>query len=745
MPRSPRSPCSLAVHALLILISCGGLAPAAWSDPLIWTRYPIPPAQDHHAAVVDPVTHRLYIQGGAQPSTSKPSPETWSLSLDGVPRWHFEGPGDFLRRHSHSAVYDSAGGRIVIYGGTIDGVMLSDSYWLSPPNTSWSFIGSGAPPYAPTAFGWSSRHSVVDTKRRRMLVVDVQGMVFSLDLATGVWGTLDAEGEAPIATPSYSGAVGAVCYDTRRDRLICTDPVSGIRVLSLDGTPTWSARPTTGGPTPGSLGTLVYDVRRDRAMLVLPHAQVWQLSFGVTDVWTPITPPVVPPGNRTDAPAAYDERGDQVVWFGGLGRNDTWAFSLSTNTWSLVHPGGGLPVVANPTAAVAPLQDAMYVFGTSGGTWRFALDQSGFTQLNILGNGPTARPAALYDALRGRIIVFSNSAVAGLVPEIHTLPLTNPLAWGRILPSGTPPAPRSDARATYDAVHDRLIVYGGTGVNGLPLNDVWAVSLSGSPVWVRLCDGAGMPATYNGMQMVHDPRRDRIIALGPSSVDGLTHAWALSLDGGTAWTPMAGGAGTTQRFFFAAAADSVGDRVILHGGQSSDGTSMLGSASSLVLSPTEQWLGLAPQGVPPVGRYGHTLTRDLARNRFVLFGGREGDEGVVNPISAWSGVGVYLLDNAASVLGAPPREPAAHSLALTRARLLGADRIAASVHLQNTGEIVLEATDIMGRSLGSTRMSVAAGDHEVTLTLPRSLAPGLCLVTVRQGEQRSTRKLAVVR
>jgi hypothetical protein len=48
--------------------------------------------------------------------------------------------------------------------------------------------------------------------------------------------------------------------------------------------------------------------------------------------------------------------------------------------------------------------------------------------------------------------------------------------------------------AIYDPVRDRMLVFGGCDASLAPLNDVWALSLAGTPVWTHLAP-SGTPPT----------------------------------------------------------------------------------------------------------------------------------------------------------------------------------------------------------------------------------------------------------
>ncbi len=732
-------PLSTLLGTLLCSLCLALMSPGrAHADPFVWTRAnELPSPQDHHAAIYDPVRNRLWLSGGAKPSISQPSPEIWALSLDGTPRWHFEGNGGFLQRYNHTALYDATADQVVVYGGEISGTPLSDVWRQTLPSGAGQSFGSGTPPPAPT-FGWAARRRVLDTLRRRMLVVDDAGVVNALDIATGNWSALATSG-----TPAF-GTTGPTAYDAARDRLMCYEGTNGLRVLTLAGTPTWSLLPTTGAPTTSEaiLG-LVHDAARDRALIAGAFGGVWAMPLSGPAQWTKLSAPPFPPGNRSDVPVVHDTQGDRLLISGGVGFNDTWGFNLQTNLWSLVHPGGTIPAMTGHSAIVVPAMDAMLAFGLSV-PWSFPLDGLAPTPLTVTGTGPaaTTSQAAILDPLRQRAVVFTNKNVVGQLPVVYTLSLTGTPTWATISTLGTPPSPRTGAQAVYDPVHDRMIVFGDFGPGNVPLLDVWALPLSGSPTWVRLTDGTGMPAGSYGVRIVLDSRRDRLVATGASGSDGFTHGWTFPLDGSSAsWSSAAGGLFIGETFYHAAAYDSLSDRVILHGGLTANGSTMISGLAALKLSPAEEWQSFSADGGPPSDRWNHPLVRDAAHHRFITYGGSSGPYGFASALNS-----VWMLTDAGALLGVQPGGRTPTALALSRARLVAPDRIAASFQVATDGDVTLDVLDLQGRRLGSTRMSaVGAGAHEATIALPRALAPGLWLVVARQGEQRASRKLVVVR
>ena len=47
-----------------------------------------------------------------------------------------------------------------------------------------------------------------------------------------------------------------------------------------------------------------------------------------------------------------------------------------------------------------------------------------------------------------------------------------------------------------------------------PANDVWALSLSGSPTWAQLAPAGTPPGAWYGHSAIYDPARDRMVVFG---------------------------------------------------------------------------------------------------------------------------------------------------------------------------------------------------------------------------------------
>ena len=163
------------------------------------------------------------------------------------------------------------------------------------------------------------------------------------------------------------------------------------------------------------------------------------------------------------------------------------------------------------------------------GTW---------TQISSMGS-PAARDlgASAFDSARGRLILFGGRIASGetYTNEVWACDLATS-QWTQIAAAGTPPRERDTAAMIYDAHHDRMIVFGGLAAGGFPLlNDVWELSLSGTPTWTQLVPAGSAPPGRRAHSMVYDPGQGRAIVFGGVDDEGPdgddNDVWQLSLDG----------------------------------------------------------------------------------------------------------------------------------------------------------------------------------------------------------------------
>ncbi len=223
---------------------------------------------------------------------------------------------------------------------------------------------------------------------------------------------------------------------------------------------------------------------------------------------------------------------------------------------------------------------------------------------------------AVLDPVRQRVLVFGGEN-AGLHADVWALALTGTPAWTRLAVAGTPPSPRSRHAAAYDAARDRMLVFGGD--DGNRRNDVWALALAGTPEWTEIVPAGTPPSPRAAASVVVDVARDRAIVFGGDDGAPLGDAWALSLAGTPAWTPLApAGTPPVARQGAGAVLDAARDRMLVFGGW--DG-SELGDTWALSLAGGTEWHVVSPDASGPAGRHDGVTVFDTARDRLVIFGG----------------------------------------------------------------------------------------------------------------------------
>jgi hypothetical protein len=540
------------------------------ADTPVWTELTpsgtSPSARYDHSAIYDPVRDRMVVFGGYSSSTLN---DVWTLSLADTPAWTQLTPtgAPTSRRQSHSATYDPVRDRMVVFGGLGSGdSQLNDVCALSLADTpAWTQLT----PSGTTPSAREGHSATYDPVRDRMVVFGGFSSdfppyfndVWALSLAgTPAWTELTPSGTPPIVR-SFHSAI----YDPMHDRMVVFGGYSsgspnysdGVWALSLPGMPAWTQLTPSGTPPSDRDGhSAIYDPVRDRMVVFGGDSgspsfppyfnDVWALSLAGAPAWTQLTPSGTPPSARYGHSAIYDPVRDRMVMFGGsyeyLGThhlNDVWILSLAgTPAWTELIPTGTPPSERdNHSAIYDPVRDRMVVYGgiwSSNDVWALSLAGSpAWTQLIPLDTPPSDRDghSAIYDPVRDRMVIFGGYYYDFFFSyyrnDVWELSLAGTPAWTQLTPSGTPPSGRLDHSAIYDPVRDRMVVFGGSSGSPYCLNDVWALSLAGTPAWTEPIPTGTPPSERNNHSAICDPVRDRMVVFGGYSGSYLNDVWAL--------------------------------------------------------------------------------------------------------------------------------------------------------------------------------------------------------------------------
>jgi hypothetical protein len=326
-----------------------------------------------------------------------------------------------------------------------------------------------------------------------------------------------------------------------------------------------------------------------------------------------------------------------MVVFGGLEgssiRGDVWALLLAGSpTWSKLTPSGNPPSPRyGHTAIYDPVRDRVLVFGGFDG-FNFLNDASAFSlagspawiSFSPTGNPPSGRlwHTAIYDPVRDRMVMFGGNG-GNFRNDVWALSLAGSPVWSALAPAGGPPSGRDGHAAIYDPLRDRMVAFG--GYDGLSRrNDAWVLSLAASPAWSALISIASPPAARSLHTAIYDPVRDRMVVFG--GYDGTVlfdDVWALSLAGNSAWSELAPtGSPPSGRLWHTAIYDPVRDRMLIFGGV--DAGNVRNDTWALSLAGSPAWSVLAPAGNPPPGRYAQSAIYDPVRDKMVVFAGSDG-------------------------------------------------------------------------------------------------------------------------
>ncbi|HOW51119.1 MAG TPA: kelch repeat-containing protein [bacterium] len=492
----------------------------------------------------------------------------------------------------------------------------------------------------------------------------------------------------------------ALAYDSARGKVVLFggSPVNN-ETWEWDGiTGTWTDR--TPVPIPSSWPTaryghaLTYDSARGKVVLFGGYSNgyrqdTWEWD-GATGTWIDRTTDDTKPSARMYHSLAYDSDRGKIMLFGGSDdeynsrKQDTWEYDGSTGTWTNRTPA---PIPSSwPTAradsslAFDTNRRKIVLFGGYDGmfkqdTWEWNGATGAWTDRTpspIPSSWPTARAGHVlaYDSSRGKV-VLSGKLDLLLVDTIDTWEWDGTTGtWTDRSPSGTRPIARSNHALAYDSVRSKVVLFGGTDdTQSLHQQDTWEWDGTAG-TWTDRTPSDIKPVARTHHALAYDRVRGKVVLFGGYSNGYRQDTWEWDGTAGT-WTnrtpsPIPS-SWPAARARHALAYDSARSKVVLFGGDSSDGHRQDIWEWD---GATGTWANRTPAPIPsswPTARAPHTLAYDIARNKIVLFGGY--DNTFKQDTWEWDGATGTWANRAPSPV--PPLWPsvrAYHALAYDNAR-----------------------------------------------------------------------------
>ena len=566
----------------------------ALSGPPDWTPLhpagPGPSARFAHSVIYQPGQDRVILFGGFDTAFRN---DVWALSLSGTPAWTHLTPAGAppAARWAHVAIYDAARKRMIVFGG-YDGTSSRNDVWeltlgATPTWTQLSPGGTSPGPLTNVAGVYDGTHDQLivfggfDTGTQQF-----KSDTWTLSLAGGgTWSHLSPSGTAPSARRDHS-----MIFDAARSRVVvfggetAAPPLrNDAYALTLDPSPSWAQLSPSGPlPTGRAAHRAVYDAAHDRMWVfggddgqVLN--ETWGLSLGSPGAWQPLG--VISPTPHPRRNYGMALAGSSIVLYGGdfFGpTDDTWKLKLNASppAWESVLPPSRPTPRAGHHMIFDPPRDRVLFFGGYDGQFRndvyeFPLPTGSWQAVLPSGTPPTGREyyGTVYDPVRQRMLVIGgHSSLVDFYNDVWALDLNGPPAWSQLTPAGIGPSARYAHSLIYQPGQDRVILFG--GYDGVFRNDVWALSLAGTPTWTQLAPAGVAPAGRWASAVVYDAMRNRMVVFG--GWDGFSahnDAWALSLGATPTWTQLAPtDPPPDPRANIEGAYDPAGDRLIVTAG-----------------------------------------------------------------------------------------------------------------------------------------------------------------------------------
>lgn len=246
-----------------------------------------------------------------------------------------------------------------------------------------------------------------------------------------------------------------------------------------------------------------YDSSLQRAVVVaLSSNEAWAVA-SQTGVWTQLSISGSGPGWLTAPSLTHDPLRGRAVLFGGAtfaGTPQNGTVELVGNVWQLRNLASSPPPRHGAGLCFDAATGVIRLAGGDGGvyastvvplgdSWRY--DGVQWTEEPASARGPFGLTSMVFDSRRSRCVALASNGTfewsgAGFVA----------------VPTATTPPPRGETQLIYDALRERVVLYGGRSLPGSSFSDLW--EYDGATWEQRLPLGISVPPLH-AAGMVFDP------------------------------------------------------------------------------------------------------------------------------------------------------------------------------------------------------------------------------------------------
>jgi hypothetical protein len=567
----------------------------------------------------------------------------------------WEQAAGFVDRTYPASAWDSARGRLVVFGGLGNNLVQGDTWeWDGTTWTQRTPQNSPAPRLR-AAMAYDAAHGVtVLFGGTTSLGLDTTYMNDTWTWDGTTWNQVTPSGSNPSARNGHTMA-----YDPVRGRVVLFGgSTSSALVWEWDGVH-WTAISPATTPTPRTGHAMAWYPPLNQVIMVggaSPGVGTLQSGWS-NEAWgwngsDWLSAPSVPYGIASHG-LAYDASRDRLVLFGGAAgpsSSGMWAGTSKVTefdgaTWKTVSVSASPPATRNAAFAYDPVRSQTVLFGGSvgvqnSGPYSIAITGETWTWNGSAWTASTRSPCGRHnvsfasDTARGRVVLFgglsysADNDVAGDTWE------WDGVKW--VLGATTSlMSPRPKPGLSYDSVRARTVLFGGTaGASG-----TWEWD---GATWTQHVT-ATAPSPRSGPAMVYDSARTKTFLFGGMGATStpLNDAWVYdgndwqAVSSGSTWPP--GGTYPTL-----AVDPATSGQLVLH---ASDGTTApFGHTWSWDGS---NWASAAAATVPTGTPSNTTVTFDPIRSREVFL-----DSSNTTPSQTWEYDGTGWSTRYTSV--APP-------------------------------------------------------------------------------------------